>query len=703
MLRLCSILFVFVAASAADAQSVTLRHTPVSGELGDIVSAKVLMDTDFSVAGWSYGVCVDPNVVEMVGAQTGSTTATIMFGNPPAVETINFDSDSVTHFVIICSFGCSPLPPGDDYELLDLDYQMVGVHGTSGDICFCETGVPPTPIGVSIVGASTIVPANECTTAEIPPCTDVVPNRSIDTFEILPRAGDPGRFDVVVEWAVETSTPLSDLSTIVMIEVGTAFTISQSHIADPSIFVCCEEPFCGDTCGLWFTGTTTEAGICELSPTQQLCTCRLARTATFFDLEILEGQSVTARLLPMSIGVSETITSDDAITRLAPFFNRELIRTAWIPDPSGPGAVLGYAFYRIIAQPVDAAVDFGFDLMTTVGGSSAGQTEVIIKIPDGVEDCALEDCGSECSISENAAGKCIEIAGDCDNCTQADVVPLGTFLTLGPGTPYEIEMIASPDALPEASGGDDVIAATYVGFKALPNRNVRAAQSSLLPALVPDHVNVELAWRAETGGFTPEDVSVRFLVEVNGVEHAIVDSQVVVGVAGSSCASCSSAPCGTWTVDGSPVVANCAMSDEQGLCVCGIDLVTTLPLVPMLPGDSITVTLLAGVASMAEALTVDNSITFQGTSTFVRGDSNADGNVDLADAISLLVGLFESGPIPCDDSSDVDDDGILGIADPIVLLSFLFQGDDQPVGPYPSCGNDPTADTLGCGSFPPCP
>ena len=91
---------------------------------------------------------------------------------------------------------------------------------------------------------------------------------------------------------------------------------------------------------------------------------------------------------------------------------------------------------------------------------------------------------------------------------------------------------------------------------------------------------------------------------------------------------------------------------------------------------------------------------------FVRGDSNGDGGINLADVINSLFFTFNipGGISPCDDASDVNDDGILNLADGIFLLNYLFQPPaPPPPEPFPNCGIDPTPDGLDCASFPPCP
>ncbi len=86
---------------------------------------------------------------------------------------------------------------------------------------------------------------------------------------------------------------------------------------------------------------------------------------------------------------------------------------------------------------------------------------------------------------------------------------------------------------------------------------------------------------------------------------------------------------------------------------------------------------------------------------FRRGDSNADGRLDLSDAVFSLRHVFGAGSIPpCLDAGDANDDGTNDIADPIFMLSYLFQSGSPPPDPGPrSCGPDPTPDGLDCASY----
>lgn len=96
-----------------------------------------------------------------------------------------------------------------------------------------------------------------------------------------------------------------------------------------------------------------------------------------------------------------------------------------------------------------------------------------------------------------------------------------------------------------------------------------------------------------------------------------------------------------------------------------------------------------------------------GSTQFVRGDCNGDGNYNIADAIFELSFLF-GGPgvsLACADACDCNDDGMIDIGDAICTLSGLFGlVTVPPVAPHPSCGVDPTmGDALDCASYPACP
>ncbi len=100
---------------------------------------------------------------------------------------------------------------------------------------------------------------------------------------------------------------------------------------------------------------------------------------------------------------------------------------------------------------------------------------------------------------------------------------------------------------------------------------------------------------------------------------------------------------------------------------------------------------------------VDGTVTLLPALAFVRGECNADGMVDLADAVTVLGILFGSmGAVDCMSACDANDDHAVDIGDGVHLLQGLFLSGPDPAPPFPGCGVDPTPDSLPCVAYPPC-
>jgi len=88
------------------------------------------------------------------------------------------------------------------------------------------------------------------------------------------------------------------------------------------------------------------------------------------------------------------------------------------------------------------------------------------------------------------------------------------------------------------------------------------------------------------------------------------------------------------------------------------------------------------------------------TPSFLRGDSNEDGELDLSDVVKFLNYQFAGNEaLNCHDAADVDDDGELALTDAIRSLNYQFTGTaaaPEPPGPF-ECGPDVNPD-----EFPPC-
>jgi ribosomal protein S4 len=92
-------------------------------------------------------------------------------------------------------------------------------------------------------------------------------------------------------------------------------------------------------------------------------------------------------------------------------------------------------------------------------------------------------------------------------------------------------------------------------------------------------------------------------------------------------------------------------------------------------------------------------VTFEILECFLRGDSDTNGIVNITDAVRILNVLFLGiGRIECDDAADADDSGSVNITDAVRILNVLFLGIGEIPGPGAErCGEDPTADAIGCG------
>ncbi len=91
----------------------------------------------------------------------------------------------------------------------------------------------------------------------------------------------------------------------------------------------------------------------------------------------------------------------------------------------------------------------------------------------------------------------------------------------------------------------------------------------------------------------------------------------------------------------------------------------------------------------------------QGVS-YVRGDTNADGEVNITDPVFSLNFQFGGGPTPsCLAAADSNGDGDFSITDPVFSLNFQFGG-GPPLPPPAACGEEPRADEQECLSFPRC-
>jgi hypothetical protein len=82
---------------------------------------------------------------------------------------------------------------------------------------------------------------------------------------------------------------------------------------------------------------------------------------------------------------------------------------------------------------------------------------------------------------------------------------------------------------------------------------------------------------------------------------------------------------------------------------------------------------------------------------FTRGDTDANAIIQINDGILILAYLFRGEELRvCLDAADANDNGMVEVGDAIYLLRYLFAGGSAPTAPFPDQGIDPTEDSIGC-------
>jgi len=156
--------------AAAQDPNYALLVTDAAGLPGAQVTCLATLDNaGGDLRAWSYGVCHNASVISLVGAVSGSTTQTVNRGGPPEFESLDlFPGEGVTHAVVICFMSCGALPIGNDYELVEITYQLELALPQSSEVCFCETlGTPPVVVLVSDPEGNDIIPVTECGTVAV--------------------------------------------------------------------------------------------------------------------------------------------------------------------------------------------------------------------------------------------------------------------------------------------------------------------------------------------------------------------------------------------------------------------------------------------------------------------------------------------------------------------------------------------------------
>jgi glucose/arabinose dehydrogenase len=81
----------------------------------------------------------------------------------------------------------------------------------------------------------------------------------------------------------------------------------------------------------------------------------------------------------------------------------------------------------------------------------------------------------------------------------------------------------------------------------------------------------------------------------------------------------------------------------------------------------------------------------------LRGDGNADGEINISDPIAALLYMFSGAEAACALAMDIDANGEVNVTDAVRLLNHLFVEGPGPEAPYPDCGVAANREALPCG------
>jgi len=116
---------------------------------GDAAVARVLLDNGTSLEGWSYGVCHDDALADILAVEMGDATANADDGLPPAFYSVGVYPGGFTVGVVV-AFDISTLPPGTDHELDRATVLPVVAPPAQIPLEFCGT-LGPVPVEVVVV------------------------------------------------------------------------------------------------------------------------------------------------------------------------------------------------------------------------------------------------------------------------------------------------------------------------------------------------------------------------------------------------------------------------------------------------------------------------------------------------------------------------------------------------------------------------
>jgi len=152
----------------------TLTSTGGSGNQGAELATQILIDTNRRLQGWSFGLCVDDQALNVVEFANGAGTLTVNGGGPPSflvLERAQAPGNGIVMVVAVSIAQPNFLDPQTSFEALDITYGLDGANGTASRPCFCDDLIPEggnrtVPTNVTAPNeknlAVTLIPIQDC-------------------------------------------------------------------------------------------------------------------------------------------------------------------------------------------------------------------------------------------------------------------------------------------------------------------------------------------------------------------------------------------------------------------------------------------------------------------------------------------------------------------------------------------------------------
>ena len=128
--------------ASATAQTFEYHVSSAAGQPGTLQTVSFLIDATGGLDGWSFGLCHDPAVCTVSSAALGTAA---LSANPDftIIDTDHFGG-LTAGAVIALSPPFVQLAPGNDLELLRIEYELIGAPGAITSLEPCSSlGTPP--------------------------------------------------------------------------------------------------------------------------------------------------------------------------------------------------------------------------------------------------------------------------------------------------------------------------------------------------------------------------------------------------------------------------------------------------------------------------------------------------------------------------------------------------------------------------------